>query len=119
MGTQCQEHPGDCLIEETEATYGEMTKLTTIHYMSNNILNPLIEETFKNRYPKIRIRFTRGFTKDGKIFIRKNTRIGLNRLIKHEFGHLFGLNHTWKLTLMNRTWIFRWIDSPKISLKNY
>ncbi|MHA2031106.1 MAG: hypothetical protein ACW99Q_17135 [Candidatus Kariarchaeaceae archaeon] len=114
MGAQCEEHQGDCTIEKMDATYNETTKQATVHYMENVIFDPLIANAFINRYSRIRLRLSRGFTKDGVIYIRKNTWVGVDKLIRHEFGHLFGFDHTWNVTLMNRSWIFRWFNSPKI-----
>ncbi|OLS27477.1 MAG: hypothetical protein HeimC2_11400 [Candidatus Heimdallarchaeota archaeon LC_2] len=114
MGIECEEHPVGCTTEQKEAVYNNITKTATIHFLEDSQFDPIFEKTFENKYGTIRKLLSRGFTKDGAILIRKNTRIGLKRLIKHEFGHLFGLNHTWNPVLMNRTWVFRWFDTPKI-----
>ena len=45
-----------------------------------------------------------------EIYIKKGTKIGRDMLIKHEIGHVLGYEHTWYPTIMNPTWLFRWLD---------
>lgn len=53
----------------------------------------------------------RGFT-DGVFVYTLNPKhwysIFYDRMIWHEIGHIKGRGHTWKPTLMNPTWLFRW-----------
>ena len=116
MGT-CTEHEGDCIIKNGQATLEGQTITAEIHYMDNDPFTDLINSIFAERYSSIRLRFTRGFTAHGHIYVRKSSWLAVDTLIKHEFGHLFDLQHTWKFTLMNPTWIFRWFRHPKIDLE--
>ncbi len=70
--------------------------------------NVRMDETFP-QFSWLRRRLTRGFRINQEIYIREDARIGLNRLILHEIGHILGYNHTWKFTLMNPSWVFRWL----------
>lgn len=65
-------------------------------------------EILKNRF-WLRRKMTGGFVLGKEIYIDKSRKIGRKKLILHEIGHVLGYGHTWKPTLMNPTWFFRWI----------
>lgn len=98
-------HLGRLMPEIREYTYQE----TVYEYqlLEANEFNTRMDETFP-QFTWLRRRLTRGFRINQEIIIKENARIGLNRLILHEIGHLLGYKHTWKLTLMNPSWVFRW-----------
>lgn len=116
MEIDCPLHGITCNYKTMKATYSSEVKEAKVHFLTNEEFDPIIFETFEGKYSRLRLKFSRGFTKDGEIYIRKKAWIGLNKLIRHEFGHLFGLKHTLKVTLMNPYWIFRWLNRPKIDL---
>jgi hypothetical protein len=116
MESDCPLHGVSCKYQTMKANYSSEVKEAKVHFLPNEEFDPIIFETFPGKYSRIRLKFTRGFTKDGEIYIRENTWIGLKKLIKHEFGHLYGLKHTLNVTLMNRYWIFRWFNRPKLDL---
>jgi len=50
----------------------------------------------------------RGYVSGRTIYIREGTRIGLERLILHEIGHILGYDHTWYPFIMHPSWVGRW-----------
>lgn len=70
----------------------------------------VLMKNFLSYRSDFRKKFTGGFTVYGEIFIKKSRKIGRKRLILHEIGHILGYQHTWKPTIMNPTWLFRWLN---------
>jgi len=62
------------------------------------------------RYPKWRRKLTGGVMFKDTIYIKKSRTLFRKRLILHEIGHVLGYKHTWKPTIMNPTWLFRWFN---------
>lgn len=62
------------------------------------------------RYPAWRRKFTGGMMYADQIYIKKSRTLFRKRLILHEIGHVLGYQHTWKPTIMNPTWLFRWFN---------
>jgi hypothetical protein len=93
-------------------------KQTTYHYNGKDYtINWLTKDEWKQKMPNVCprryplwfcVKFVRGFASRNEVYIKEKTKIGLERLILHEIGHLLNYNHTWKPTLMNPTWVFRW-----------
>ena len=75
---------------------------------------------WKEVFPKhswLRRLLSRGFTDGHDIFLMDEScwysRIGHDKLIVHEIAHIEKLHkHTWKPTIMNPMWIFRWTWKP-------
>lgn len=84
-----------------------------ITYLTDAEFKETISRKTGDKYSSIRRYFTRGFmTKHGtnyNIYIKDSAKIGREKLILHEIGHVLGKKHTWLPTLMNPTWVFRWI----------
>lgn len=80
----------------------------SINVVNNTKFNAIIDG-FKTKYSWLRRRLIRGIALNGEIYIRESAKIGRNRLIEHEIGHILGKTHTWLPTTMNFTWVFRWI----------
>jgi len=59
---------------------------------------------------RIRVRLTRGIAWGKRVYIREAVELGREKLIIHEVGHTLGFGHTWKPTIMNPTWLFRWFN---------
>jgi len=59
---------------------------------------------------RIRVRLTRGIAWGKRVYIREAVGLGREKLIIHEVGHTLGFGHTWKPTIMNPTWLFRWFN---------
>jgi len=71
----------------------------------------------KDKYSWLRRKLTRGLTRKTvgeygvvhyDIYIKDSAKIGREKLILHEIGHVLRKKHTWFPTLMNPTWLFRW-----------
>jgi len=88
----------------------------TIRYLTDAEFKERINTTsMLKRYSAFRLSLTRGFSivyssTKYYIYIKDSAKIGREKLIKHEIGHVMGKKHTWLPTLMNPTWVFRWID---------
>jgi hypothetical protein len=104
--------------EETWQTDTD-TRYTIYYY---DFLN--FQELMKYKFPKmskIRRWLTRGFT-DGEYIYALNSshwysKIGHDRLIRHEIGHIEGFKHRWWIPdVMHPSWLFRWSD--KVWIKN-
>ena len=59
---------------------------------------------------RLRVRLTRGIAWGKRVYIREAVGLGREKLIIHEVGHTLGFGHTWKPTIMNPTWLFRWFN---------
>lgn len=59
---------------------------------------------------RLRVRLTRGIAWGKRVYIREAVGLGRDKLIIHEVGHTLGFGHTWKPTIMNPTWLFRWFN---------
>jgi len=69
----------------------------------------------QDKYAVWKRKLIRGFTRTYgsgvyDIYIKDSAKIGREKLIKHEIGHVLRKKHTWLPTLMNPTWVFRWIN---------
>lgn len=73
------------------------------------------QKVLKEQFPNINVvrrLLTRAFT-DGEVIYALDkfhwySSIAHDKLLEHEVGHIKGEQHTWKPTLMNPSWLFRW-----------
>jgi len=80
------------------------------HYKFDNF-----QKLLKHVFPKmswVRRVLTRGFTDGIYIYVLNPKHwygsIKYQTMVWHEIGHIKGEGHTWKPTLMNPSWLFRW-----------
>ena len=83
---------------------------TYLYYNVEKELWEKMKDAYITKRTKIRKKLTGGFVLGNQIFIDKSRKIGRRKLIIHEVGHTLGLGHTWKPTIMNPTWLFRWLN---------
>ena len=84
-------------------------KVYDIHVVPRDIWSRHLVELIHGRL-RLRLKLTRGIAWDNKVYIREAVGLGRDKLIIHEIGHTLGFGHTWKPTIMNPTWLFRWFN---------
>ena len=84
-------------------------KVYDIYVVPRDIWSRHLVELIHGRL-RLRLKLTRGIAWDNKVYIREAVGLGRDKLIIHEIGHTLGFGHTWKPTIMNPTWLFRWFN---------
>jgi hypothetical protein len=80
-----------------------------IAYMTDAEMLGIVSKWYK---PKCLAKYIGGYCIPSmKLIYIKDSRKGDVKLLNHERGHLRGFNHVLYPTLMNATWVFRWINS--------